>query len=261
MSIRHPRLPSAATSPASKASSPSTAATITWPLARRSDAAPGRRPGRLRRPHRRVARQRPSTASRSAPPPLSVAELILQFWERHATLHYRHPDGTPTSELADYRLSLRPLRELFGLTPAAEFSPLKLKAVRQAHGRRRVVAGAWSTSGSGGSSGCSSGRWPRSSCRSPSTAPCSPSTGSRPGGPRPGRRRPVRPVPDEHVEATLPFLSGPLRAMVQVQRLTGMRPGEAARMRGRDLDTCEAVVDVPPGPAQDGLAGEGAELC
>jgi integrase len=61
---------------------------------------------------------------------LSVNELILAFW-RHAEQHYRHEDGTPTSELADYRLSLRPLRKLYGTLPVAEFSPLKLKAVRQ----------------------------------------------------------------------------------------------------------------------------------
>src|SRR4051794_15299615 len=43
-------------------------------------------------------------------PDLTVNELILAFW-RYAEQHYRHPDGTPTSELDDYRLSLRPLRE------------------------------------------------------------------------------------------------------------------------------------------------------
>jgi hypothetical protein len=51
------------------------------------------------------------------PPAISVSELIRAFWDGHATLHYRHPDGTPTSELDDYRLSLRPLRELFGRLP------------------------------------------------------------------------------------------------------------------------------------------------
>lgn len=56
-----------------------------------------------------------------APPPLSVAELILQFWERYATVYYRHPDGSPTSEQDNFKLSLRPLRKLFGKIPAAEF--------------------------------------------------------------------------------------------------------------------------------------------
>ena len=52
---------------------------------------------------------------------------------------------------------------------------------------------------------------------------------------------PVQPVLDEHVNATLPLLSRPLRGLVQVQRLTGMRPGEVMRMRGCDLDTSGAV--------------------
>lgn len=39
-------------------------------------------------------------------------------------------DGTPTSELADYRLSLRPLKDLYGHTLAKDFGPLALKAVR-----------------------------------------------------------------------------------------------------------------------------------
>jgi integrase len=35
----------------------------------------------------------------------------------------------------------------------------------------------------------------------------------------------------------MPFLASPLRAMIRLQRLTGMRPGEVAQMRRRDLDT------------------------
>jgi hypothetical protein len=38
---------------------------------------------------------------------------------------------TPTDELKNVRVALRPLRALYGMLPAAEFSPLKLKAVRQ----------------------------------------------------------------------------------------------------------------------------------
>src|SRR5262245_22815130 len=39
---------------------------------------------------------------------LTVNELILAFWSRHAEQNYRHPDGTPTGELDNYRDSLRP---------------------------------------------------------------------------------------------------------------------------------------------------------
>ena len=47
---------------------------------------------------------------------------------------------------------------------------------------------------------------------------------------------PVGPVPDAVVEATLPYVLPPVRAMIQLQALTGMRPGEACIMRGSDLE-------------------------
>src|SRR5262249_47123206 len=61
---------------------------------------------------------------------LTVNELAVRFWD-HVEQHYRRPDGTPTSEVDGYRLSLRPLKHLYGHTPAREFGPQSLKAVRQ----------------------------------------------------------------------------------------------------------------------------------
>jgi hypothetical protein len=68
---------------------------------------------------------------------VSVNEMLLAFL-KHADRHYRHPDGTPTSELKEYFYSLRPVRELYGHAPAREFTPLALKAVR-----RRMVEAGW----------------------------------------------------------------------------------------------------------------------
>lgn len=48
---------------------------------------------------------------------------------------------------------------------------------------------------------------------------------------------PVKPVPDEYVDAIKPHVSRQVWAIVELQRLTGMRPGEVVIMRGRDLDT------------------------
>jgi hypothetical protein len=73
---------------------------------------------------RRLPASLPSAAD------LMISELILQFWT-HAEQHYRRPDGTVTNELNDFRLSLKPLRELYGQTVAKNFGPLALKAVRQ----------------------------------------------------------------------------------------------------------------------------------
>jgi hypothetical protein len=61
---------------------------------------------------------------------ISVNELIVRFWT-HVEAHYRHPDGTSTSEQEDFKLSLRPLKHLYGHTPAKDFGPRALKAVRQ----------------------------------------------------------------------------------------------------------------------------------
>ena len=46
----------------------------------------------------------------------------------------------------------------------------------------------------------------------------------------------VGPVTDEHVDAVRPHVSRQVCAMIELQRLTGMRPGEVCIMRGRDLD-------------------------
>jgi hypothetical protein len=45
---------------------------------------------------------------------------------------YYVKDGKPTSEPGTIRQALRPVRELYGDTPAMGFGPLSLKAVRRA---------------------------------------------------------------------------------------------------------------------------------
>lgn len=57
---------------------------------------------------------------------------------------------------------------------------------------------------------------------------------------------PVKPVPDEWVEATLPRVSPQVAAMIRLQLLTGMRPGELVIMRGCDLDTTGPVWTYRP---------------
>jgi len=61
-------------------------------------------------------------------------------------------------------------------------------------------------------------------------------SGLRKGRSEAKESRPVRPVSDVHVDATLPHLTRAVRAMVQVQRLAGMRPAEVVMMRPCDID-------------------------
>jgi integrase len=46
-----------------------------------------------------------------------------------------------------------------------------------------------------------------------------------------------QPVPDDVVRRTLPFMPPTLRAMIQLQRILGMRPNEIFKMRVGDIDT------------------------
>ena len=56
----------------------------------------------------------------------------------------------------------------------------------------------------------------------------------------------MKPVPDGFVDAIRPYVSRQVWAMIELQRLTGMRPGEVAVMRGVDLETSERVWHYRP---------------
>lgn len=64
------------------------------------------------------------------PADLTVNELMVRYWA-HVEGYYRDAGGKPTAEVENFRLSLRPLKRLYGHTQARDFGPLALKAVRQ----------------------------------------------------------------------------------------------------------------------------------
>jgi hypothetical protein len=70
------------------------------------------------------------TSGAPTPAALTVAELLLAFWQ-HAQQHYRRPDSTPTSEIHSYRVAIRATRELYGHTLVKDFGPLALKSIRR----------------------------------------------------------------------------------------------------------------------------------
>ena len=43
----------------------------------------------------------------------TVDQMLLPFW-RHVEQHYRDPDGNPTTEVKEIKVSITPLRELYG---------------------------------------------------------------------------------------------------------------------------------------------------
>lgn len=59
----------------------------------------------------------------------TVDELVLRYWTEHVESYYCR-DGKPSERQCHIRLALRPLCDLYGNTQASEFSPRKLKTVR-----------------------------------------------------------------------------------------------------------------------------------
>jgi integrase len=165
---------------------------------------------------------------------LTVKELLARFWT-HAERHYRTLTDGRNKELEQFRLALRPVKELYSDTPAAEFGPLALKAVRhkmvekgwcrpyinkQINRIRLMFKWAVSDELVAGSV-----------LYALQTVP-----GLRRGRGDALEPEAVKPVPRSKVEAVQPFVSRQVWAMIQLQLLTGARAGEITRMRPCDID-------------------------
>jgi integrase len=169
---------------------------------------------------------------------ITVVELAAQYL-RWATTYYVK-DGQPTTELTNVKRAIKTLRESYASLPAKEFSPLKLKAVRDRfireglarsncnrHARTIVRIFAWGVEnelippavahGLREVKALSKGR-----CEAPETDP-------------------VLPVDDETIRATLEHLRPMFRVMVRVQLLLACRPGELVQMRPCDIDMSRDV--------------------
>jgi integrase len=177
--------------------------------------------------------------------PRTVDEVLLAFW-RHAQQHYRRADGTATNAQMEYKMAMKPLRELYGNTPAREFGPLALKAVRA----RMLGTGlARSTINDRVRRLKHLFKWAVAEELIP---PATFQGLAAVGGLQKGRTvaretAPIGPVDPATVAATVPYLNRTVRAMVEVQRLAGMRPQDVCRLRPCDLDRSGVVwVYRPP---------------
>ena len=192
------------------------------------------------------------------PEALTVSQVIAGFWAQ-AQLDYPTepvPRGKrPAGELGNYWDALRPLRRLYGSTPAGQFGPRALVAVREAMIQPRTV-----TDPKTGKTRTHPGwcrkvvnrhvdrlkkvfRWAVAAELLPGEVAhrLSAVDGLRKGRTAARESEPVKPVPDVYVNAVLPLLSPAVRAMVRLQLLTGMRPGELVAMRTMDVDTSGPV--------------------
>jgi len=156
---------------------------------------------------------------------------VMAAYQRFAKGYY-----AGSGEFDNMIRALGPLKATYGRLPVAEFSPLKLKAVRQQlidsglcrnevnqrTGRiKRFIA--WGVENELIPSAVLHGlEAVRGLARGRSEA---------------RESEPVKPVPESFVDAIRERVSPHVWAMIQLQRFSGMRPGEVVAMRTIDVDT------------------------
>jgi integrase len=159
----------------------------------------------------------------------TVADLAAAYW-RHAETYYRG-----NSELNCIRLAMRPLVRLYGDVQASDFSPLKLKSLRE-----HLIQSGLTRSGVNSRIGRVKRmyRWGVGEELVPAGVlhALQAVDGLRFGRTAARETDPVRPVPLDVIEQTLPHLPPVARDLVQLQLLLGCRPGELLDMRPADVD-------------------------
>lgn len=167
-------------------------------------------------------------------PPLTINDLVLAYLE-WARCHYI-PKRPKDDQNRFIRSAVHIVRVLFGRTPAAEFGPKKLRSVQQA-----MIERGWcrSTLNAQVDRVRRMFKWAVTEEMIPGDVyhALRAVTGVRRGTPGVREPEPVHPVAADIVEATLPHLTPTIQAMVRVQLLTGMRPGEVCQLRADDIET------------------------
>jgi integrase len=167
-----------------------------------------------------------------------VGQLIAEFNEQVVTPRFGNE-----GEGRSYRTVMRAVAQLHVDTPACDFTPRDLKAVRQVlvdagYTRRRINQHVgrirrmfkW---------GVAEGLVPESVWRALAAL-----EGLRSGEAKREAKK-IAPVDEDRVAAIEPFLTPPVWAMIQLQLWTGARPGEICQMR-----TCDIRADDPGLPAE-----------
>lgn len=169
---------------------------------------------------------------------LTVAELILDYF-RFVKSYYRK-NGTYTSEVAATKFSLKPVRQLYSKQLARDFGPLALVAVRS-----RMIDQGWNRNVVNRAVGRVRRmfKWAVSKELLPPTVyqALLSVDGLRKGRCEVREGSPVLPVDDNVVQSTLEHLPQTVADMVQLQRHTGMRPGEVCSIRPCEVDRSDDV--------------------
>jgi integrase len=176
-------------------------------------------------------------------PELTINEVLLKYLAFADSYYVKH--GRPTSEAADIRLACGPLVDLYGRTAINTFGPLALKIVRE-----KMIQADWCRNYVNKNVGRIKRffKWATENelVRGDVFHALSALAGLRKGRSAARETDPVKPVPDEHIDAVLSRVPKPVAAMIRLQRITGMRPGSVVIMRGCDIVFSEGAWQYRP---------------
>lgn len=163
----------------------------------------------------------------------TIAELMAAFVRFAKGYH-------SIGERDNYAFAMRPLKALYARTNVADFGPRALKAVRQkmidADLARTTINQRINRIRHVFKWGVENDLVPPSILQKLQAV-----AGLRYGRTEAREADPVKPVLDAFIEDILPNVSPPIAAMIELQRITGMRSGEVTAMRSCDLDTSGKV--------------------
>lgn len=174
----------------------------------------------------------------------SIVEVAVGYLE-YAQGYYRRPDGTPTGEADNIRDALRPFNRLFSDLPADSFKPANLKTFQDYLARSGLAR---STVNKRVNLIRRMFKWAARESLIPAQVAMDLAVvdGLRQGRSKARETEAVAPAPESDVEAIQEHVSPIVWAMIQVQRLTGMRPGEVCKLKTGDLIRTDDVWEYRP---------------
>jgi hypothetical protein len=160
---------------------------------------------------------------------------LVRAYMVFAKEYYVDPDGKNTSEVGYIQRTLEVLLDCFPALPIEEFGPLRLKEAREVMIEKKLCRNQINQR---------IGRIRRMFKWAVSEQIVSPVilhglqavTGLKRGRTRAKESKRVLPVDERDVYAVLPYTTHAVAAMIELQLLTGMRPGEVCQLRPCDLD-------------------------
>ena len=171
----------------------------------------------------------------TSPDEITVVELIARYLAHAREYYVNARSGSPSNEYVRICLAIKPVRKLYSHTLAKDFGPLALRTIQQ-----EMVGFDWCRT----NINAMIGRVRRMFRWGVGEELIPPSVfhglqaveGLRAGRCAARETEPVRPAPQEHIDAVEQYVSRQVWAMIQLQLLTAARAGEIVIMRPKDIE-------------------------